>query len=1237
MTNFLAQRARNMQALGVLGPQQGRARSVVSYDPVRQVQQVGQAQQALARTQPQGDPYDGIRALASVQQPQGGGGGALGTILNNPIGRSITGALGVLDMPRRVVLSGLQEGVDVFGGGDASFGDFFDQVGDETFGFGTIVGNATGNKWLDRALGFVGDVAFDPLTYLTFGAGKFAGSAGRIAATQRLAAAGGDAQSLARVGRLGVLGAQGPERAAIFAGLEGADSLARPGFRFAGRRIPGTGGLAEVGGRGLAETRAAIGDRMPRLLREARYERGFEDAYRTLRSGQGNTADALAMITHAQARKGRGGRFEARWANDADRLHRELDRVDSAAVMDELEAGGELSGVAADVRQFFDDVYADAAPSITGVSRRENFVPHLFTREAREALADRPIRVNGRSFDASSATGSAIQRKIGPDTTLTLPDGSEVRIVSGTAREINEKLGPALGVGKVIEDDLGKVLHPYVLGIAESVGRADAARAIAPILGIGDEAFEAGVDDVATRARDRAVRGRGQELGRRLARDGRRTGRAAAESGSDVQRRLVDALQGEIGAIQGSVRAAARSQDDAVAELEELMRLRSQITGGYAGDVAAAEQRLADLGAERTAAFTDDVIEREAIAQGRREGKLVRDRERIAAKRAGETPPAGPIPETQAAREAAAFADRRLDDALTDFDRRADAIRGTLSADEAEAQRWLDRIDASRVRVRQATDDAVAVSADANTRLAELERLLRQARKAKVRPKKRTPDAFMKARDELRAVAEWGDETTFDLMEQWGNQIARLSKIDESQKAVDRIMRTAKKGDLTPVMKTQIKDGYERLSLDLLDEADAPVVRSELARQLQNLETAMDDKDFWKVVDTYTKFFKTYATATPGFHFRNGMSATFMNATDGVSVRNMRLGARLWERFSANPRGATPPPGVTTEQYEDAIRAVFMSGGGEGQFGRAEIKLGDSRLTNNVFTRMSQRIGGRVEGYARMGMAIDSILAGETAEQAAARIARIHFDYSQVSRFDTRMKRIIPFWTFLSRNVPLQIQQMVLKPRMYQAYQSLVRNMGEDYEADMVPLYWQEAGAFKVGDSTYLAPDLPHVRLEEDFNKLFGAAGDPTRILADANPLLKVPLETMVADERFFTGQPFEEGGVEELDGTIEALAPALRALGLVDTAADGTEVVDERTAYAFRNLLPPVGQLDRLVASDDPYVEDRRTQSRFGYFGLPVKRLTPRQMESEARRRAFEAREVDARERALREFQARR
>ena len=73
-----------------------------------------------------------------------------------------------LAIPGQIVRSGIKETIDLFQGEGFNFGEFRDQaLSKEWFGFGDIIreeGIDLG-KWGNRALGLVGDIATDPVSY----------------------------------------------------------------------------------------------------------------------------------------------------------------------------------------------------------------------------------------------------------------------------------------------------------------------------------------------------------------------------------------------------------------------------------------------------------------------------------------------------------------------------------------------------------------------------------------------------------------------------------------------------------------------------------------------------------------------------------------------------------------------------------------------------------------------------------------------------------------------------------------------------------------------------------------------------------------------------------------------------------------------------------------------------------------------------------------------------------------
>jgi hypothetical protein len=441
-----------------------------------------------------------------------------------------------------------------------------------------------------------------------------------------------------------------------------------------------------------------------------------------------------------------------------------------------------------------------------------------------------------------------------------------------------------------------------------------------------------------------------------------------------------------------------------------------------------------------------------------------------------------------------------------------------------------------------------------------------------------------------------------------------------------------------PVTKQIIRDGWAPLA-ELLLEKDqmGRVVAAGLAEHFDHLERALDSNVLWPLVEKYTAFFKAYATGRPGFHVRNAISGTFMNAVANVGVTQQIEAMGVMRAYRADPKGFFAS---TTDRVRHAL--VAMQATGTGQFhegfdlSNKSLSPGGklySWLLNNRVMRWNRAMGERTESVMRLGMALDTIDRGGTIATARSRIAKYHFDYGEVSKLDDVAKRFIPFWTFMSRNFPLQIEQMWMHPQAYLWYQSVVRNVGEPM-SPLTPDYWLAQGAFTTdqdagttvgGDSApwYLAPDLPHLRVAEPFAAI--GEGDWTKAgFSDINPLFLAPLEALYMGHKAYTGAPIE--GMENLTVPQTPLAPLYALLGLTDTGGtSGDMLVDQRAAHIARNTIPPIDMLERLIPGwGDPESvnSNREMETMLRFLGIPAYQLTPALRGSTARRRAGEQRD---------------
>jgi hypothetical protein len=404
-------------------------------------------------------------------------------------------------------------------------------------------------------------------------------------------------------------------------------------------------------------------------------------------------------------------------------------------------------------------------------------------------------------------------------------------------------------------------------------------------------------------------------------------------------------------------------------------------------------------------------------------------------------------------------------------------------------------------------------------------------------------------------------------------------------------------------------------------------VRAELKEIFENVHRITEPqtvRELNKMLGKYTRFFKAYATLSPGFHVRNAMTNTFMLFAAGGNPRFLSEGLDLSNQWIKASKG-----GATVEQWlgtlpkdkvgvvRDAFMAAAASGGGlTDDFMGQMLPFG---------TKTSKRAGQWIEQHSRFMLAYDGIMNGMDMNLSSARVKRFLIDYQDLSTADQLMRQIVPFWMWTSRNLPMQIQNMWANPRAYALYNNVKRNISDDEEGDIVPNWMSEIGAFKLpfGKDLYSTPDLGFNRVQQQVQEL----ANPQRLMGNVNPAIRVPLE-LLGGKQYFTGREFSETPIEVQTGLTTPVAsilqPLLQGLGFGQTGADGRKFVSDAPYYGLRNLLPPVAVAERLLPSMETYQARGAINPLIGWLGIPTRQLKPQDVENEAYRRRLEIKSIE-------------
>ena len=461
--------------------------------------------------------------------------------------------------------------------------------------------------------------------------------------------------------------------------------------------------------------------------------------------------------------------------------------------------------------------------------------------------------------------------------------------------------------------------------------------------------------------------------------------------------------------------------------------------------------------------------------------------------------------------------------------------------------------------------------------------------------------------------------------QQRADWLLRYQDVADMKRGIAQVERAVESGDESRFLQmgvtyvNALDDGWRELGEQFPGlQADPRVL--EILENSSRLRDPAFVRAMQQFIGPYTKFFKAWAVATPGFHVRNSISNSFAMVSAGGNPVRLAAGLRAWRSLqNALKEGMTFEQHLATLPADEAARvrgahfALMASGGGLAS--DVNLQVGN-KLYVNVLTKSSQKVGKIADDHARFMLAYDGLASGMDGLTAAGRVKRFMVDYEDTSTADAVMRQIVPFWMWTSRNLPLQLQNVFLNPKPYRYYTNITNNLRDREEDSNLPKYLREVGAFALpGGKSYVSVDLPFSRIGQQLEQI----QSPQRLFADVNPLIRVPLEVALADKKFYSDVPFKEG-LQPVDGPVGTLASYLaQPFGQGGTTKDNQRGVSDRALYALMNAVPLAGQFERLVPSTESY-KGRGTYNRVaGYFGVPVRELTEQMKMQELQRRLFE------------------
>jgi hypothetical protein len=363
----------------------------------------------------------------------------------------------------------------------------------------------------------------------------------------------------------------------------------------------------------------------------------------------------------------------------------------------------------------------------------------------------------------------------------------------------------------------------------------------------------------------------------------------------------------------------------------------------------------------------------------------------------------------------------------------------------------------------------------------------------------------------------------------------------------------------------------------------------EIEDTLKHFDKYMADdesiKDLLKMYDKALSFIKFNQTVVnPGHHIRNLIGDAWNSFLDGVIDPDVyRRAARIQNRVK-NFEGIddyrdvgdiikvqnSPSEKLKIGDFEfdeEQVYTNFLNAGNKSGFYDTEFSgLGENlgKTLAQKITKKARNISEGREDFVRLAHFIDAWKkeginaktfkeVDEAAQRAGARVRKFNFDYGDLTDFERRkLKRVIPYYTWMRKNIPLQIESLALRPGRQlvapKGIKALETMLGTDTgdptigPLSIVPQWLRDSSAVTLshaGNGLFWNPEvLPVYSMGEAFGY-----GDPMEIArgiaAQGSPFFRVPLEKMT-NFSLYRGGPDTASNLD----TVRDMTPVGRLLG---------------------------------------------------------------------------------------------
>lgn len=367
-------------------------------------------------------------------------------------------------------------------------------------------------------------------------------------------------------------------------------------------------------------------------------------------------------------------------------------------------------------------------------------------------------------------------------------------------------------------------------------------------------------------------------------------------------------------------------------------------------------------------------------------------------------------------------------------------------------------------------------------------------------------DAMLQVQDALERAKSgaFTPEESALIIDEANNLFTALNRKSEE---IEGLWNAAlQRPDRWKTVESMIDEGMTALGFGFDVQVDAAV--AEFWRNARRLSDPSFANATEKFFNSSLNLWKANKTASLGFVFRNLLGDTFQMITAGANPKRLlesisvlkKYNKWLASRSDMEANLLSLAFGATDQGVDDGLNRLrqtqmdlfidslppkqqaaarsAIEGIGIAAFGQMSEALGGAPIrsvgvfgvptTSNVSRALGtplRAFGGlaeKMQNYTRFGLLYDGVASGLTPAAAGARVNKFLINYQDISTADEKLKKIVPFWMFFSRNLPLQVENMWMNPRAYNLYNKSREALEDDNQKEYNLLLNQYYGYYQI-------------------------------------------------------------------------------------------------------------------------------------------------------------------------------